>query len=142
MNSPVEDTERSSRPSSVSKAVVMLYVALGLEMLRTAVGMSQMAAEHRAYTLSSIFLGPVPIFAGLGMLYFFIGRGGNWARLVAVAVTALFIASQVKPFLNSVPEIPFVGILAIGQTALQLWALVLLFKPEAAAWFRRPAKQH
>jgi hypothetical protein len=71
------------------------------------------------------------------MLYFFIGRGGNWARLVCVAVTALFIGSQVKPFLNDAPEIPLAGVLAIAQAALQLWALALLFKPEAAAWFRR-----
>jgi hypothetical protein len=134
----------TTRPPSVSKAVVMLYVSLGLAALRSAVAFNQMFELVKSDGSSGIdtrvvtaVVGQVVILAGLAVLYFCIGQRKNWARRVYIAVTILFIAMMVQAVLHSAPEVPFVGVVGIGQAALQVWALVLLFRPEAAVWFRR-----
>jgi hypothetical protein len=123
------------RPTSVTKAVAMLWFALGLGALRSAVEFKRMADD--GYHILDHVVGQVSLFGCLGILYFLVGRRRNWARRACVAWTVLFFAMMVYGVLRSAPEIPFAGVLGIGQAALQLWALVLLFQPEAAAWFRR-----
>jgi hypothetical protein len=134
-----EGPSGTTRPPSVSKAVAMLYVTFALGVLRAT--LIEVERFQKKHDIASI-LGHLCIFAGLGMLYFLIGRRKNWARLVYAVWTVLFVATVAFVVLKSDSEVPFVGVLAIGQAALQVWALVMLFRPEAAAWFKRmPVRQ-
>jgi hypothetical protein len=136
-----EDSSGTTRPPSVSKAVAMLFVTLGLGILRYGLILKRMADDAYPIRRGSV-IGQICIFAGLGILYFFIGRRRNLARFIYALWAVLFIAMTANALRQSAPEIPFVGVVMLGQTALQLWALVLLFRPEAAAWFKRmPLRQ-
>jgi hypothetical protein len=133
---PLEECPHGAiRPTSVAKAVAMLWVTLALGAVRSVVEFIRMANDgHR---VRDHVFGQFFIFACLAVLYFFIGRGRNWALALYVVWTILFVAMMAYVVLRSDTEIPFGGVLGIGQAALHFWALALLLQPEAVEWFRR-----
>ena len=93
--------------------------------------------------LARALSGPFPVVlvstsALVALVAWQVWRGRNWARWTFVVLT---VVGSV-PLLASVPAMMAAsrmdGVLAVGSTACNVLAAVLLFLPASAAWFMRP----
>ena len=124
---------QSSRPDKIRKAVTLLYVTVGVGVLR-----SIMEAARLSQGLSVAFAMFI-MFAVLGIMWFFIhmiGKGRNWARITVLVFFIIGIPFSVVPLLQSLAANPISGVLGIGQVAIQAVALVILFQKPSSDWFR------
>ena len=123
-----------TRPDKVSKAVTLLYVTLGIGVLR-----SIMEAPRLSQTAPIGFVIFISLFV-LGIMWFFIykiGKGRNWARITFLVLFIIGIPFAVLPLLQSLAASLFSGLLGIGQTVLQVIALVFLFQKPSSEWFNQ-----
>ena len=72
------------------------------------------------------------------LLFFFLGRGANWARRLFIGVFVVFFISQIvwPDFLA--PEEPLTRleeVLDYPMSALWMWTLIYLFLPRVRAYF-------
>jgi hypothetical protein len=130
---------RSSRPTKVRTAVTLLYISLGFGLMGTVWAWDSIW-EVSKYTQVfppefAVFL----TFSILGVMFLFIymiGRGRNWARITYFVLIIVGIPVYVLTFLQSYPANPIYGLLGIGQTVIDIIALVLLFQKPSSNWFR------
>lgn len=125
----------ASRPGKVETAVKLLYVTLGIGVLRS-IGES-MEVSMRAQSISPAYA-VFKAFFVFGIMWFFIcmiGKGRNWARITFLVLFIIGIPSAVFP-LQSLAANPISGLLGIGQTVIQIIALVFLFQKPSSDWFR------
>ena len=72
------------------------------------------------------------------LIWWFAGwRRSRIARIVLVLVVAVALLSLVRGLAVGQLVLDTVGLVRLAALVLQLVALVLLFRPDAAAWFRR-----
>ena len=127
------DQNRISRPKKVGAAVKLLYITLGIGVLR-----SIMEASMHAQMASPAFVMFVTFFV-LGIMWLFIhmiGKGRNWARITFLVLFIVGIPFSILPLLQSLAAAPISGLLGIGQTVIQVIALVFLFQKPSSDWFR------
>jgi tryptophan-rich sensory protein len=127
------EQSQASRPEKVGVAVKLLYLTLGIGVLR-----SFMEAPMHAKMTSPAFVVFVASFV-LGIMWFFIymiGRGRNWARITFLVLFIIGIPFSVQPLLQSLSANPISGLLGIGQLFIQIVALVFLFQKTSSDWFR------
>ena len=118
-------TEEANTPDAVHIAVTLLYICL-------AVGVARGLLEAMA---------AINTLVALGTMLFFIQmmrKRQNWARLTYLVLFILGAPLSIRPLMHSLAVHPLSGFLGIGELALQIVALVLLFHKSASAWFRRP----
>lgn len=132
----VEDTTApTERPPQVGRAVLLLWIGLGLGTLKSIWNLiSPMPGS----------LGPVPgllslVFGLLLMswIYNAIGRGRNWARILFLIFTALGLLAM--PFVfRFVPQgvmQPLQLLLMAANTCLQVYVSYLLLTKPVREWF-------
>jgi hypothetical protein len=126
------------RPSKVSTAVTLLWIAFAAGLIR---GILEVSNTLQVASSSDLGIGLaifVMIFSLLisAFFVFMIGKGKNWARIVYLVLFVIAIPitgiSQITSFLIN----PLSGILGIGQIVLQIIALVFLFQKQSSDWFK------
>lgn len=127
----------STRPASVASAVKLLYTTLGVGVLRSAIEFDGLSESVPAEFVITVWLLATTIML---TLFYNIGAGRNWARITFLVLFAIGLPFAVQPLLQSLSSHFVSGVLGIAQLVGQISALVLLFRPDASAWFHRPKK--
>jgi len=128
------DQNQKIRPANVGTAVKLLYITLGIRVVWII-----MAASRTAQMASPDYVMFIPRFFGLGIMWFFIymiGKGRNWARITFLMLFIIGILFYILPLLQSLAVNPISGSLGIGQTVIQIIALVFLFQKPSSIWFK------
>jgi hypothetical protein len=66
--------------------------------------------------------------------------GRNWARIVLLVLTVLSIVNQMSSPGELIEIAPILFIAALVNMVLEIWSLVLLFRPPGADWFKPGAR--
>jgi FtsH-binding integral membrane protein len=128
---------KKSRPNKVFNAVTLLWITIAVGVIRSILEFSNLAQMA-----SPSFIIFVQIFT-LAILAFFIymiGKGRNWARITFLVLFITGIPFSILPMIQSFAVSPISGILGIGQTTLQIIALVFLFQKPSSDWFKSMKK--
>jgi len=123
----------SNRPDKVGTAVTLLYITLGIGGVR-----SIMEASMNAQMASPGFVMFITFFV-LGIIWLLIhmiGKGRNWARITFLVLFIIGIPFSILPLMDSLSTNPISGLLGLGQTVVQIIALVFLFQRPSSEWFR------
>lgn len=125
----------AARPSKANTAIILLYIAWVLGVLRAFLGapaMSHLGSEGQAGAAVAIV---VVIFAIMLFFIFMIGKGRNWARITFLV---LFIIGTLMMIVGLVSGAPLgaAALMDVVQVLIQLVALVMLFSGESNAWFQ------
>ena len=119
-------------PAKVILALKMLYVGIGIGVIRTAI----VVLRHlEVRTPDFIIMVKIVIWAGVLYAIFQAGKGRNWARWLLVALFIVTIPLNLLPLIPTFADYPVDGSLGILQYALFFIGLGLLFHPDASAWF-------
>lgn len=119
-------------PKAVISAVQLIYVTLGIGLVRSALEWPEItrdAGPGFALTILVVTYG-VLLWLAAG-----VARGRNWARIVYVIFFLVGLPFSIKPLLQALGYAPLSGMLGIIQMALQSLCLVLLFSAQARPWF-------
>jgi hypothetical protein len=120
------------RPAKFVLALRMLYVGIGIGVIRTAI----VVLRHlEVRTPDFIIMVKLVIWAGVLYAIFQTGKGRNWARWLLMALFVVTIPLNLLPLIPSFTDYPVDGSLGVLQYALFFIALGLLFHPNASAWF-------
>ena len=130
----MQGSANGARPPSVSRGLLLLYASLGIGLIRSAMGFPRFAQMSSVGFAVSV---QVVVFAIFLVLLVFIARRKNWARIAFLVIFMLGVPPSMGLLLDSLSGTPMSGVLGLLQVALQIVALVLLFRSEAAAWFRQ-----
>jgi hypothetical protein len=122
----------------------MLYLgAIALGLVSTAIGWNTMKEGMQADPLTAAVATPVmvgSVIIGFGislLLWFFTSRmRSTIAKWILTIFSVIGVLSLVFPMLNGAAPAGIPGILSIVSTVLQVAAVVMLFRPDAVAWFR------
>lgn len=120
------------RPDKVGLAVLLLYVSLGIGLLR-----SLMEAPQQEAPIGLIIFISLLVLGITGFFIFMIGKGKNWARITLLVLFIVGIPLAVPQLFHSLASNPISGLLGIAQTAVQAFALYFLFLKPSADWFRQ-----
>lgn len=131
------------RPKSIQRFDIFYLGALALGLVSTAIGwnttMERMQADAATAAIATpVMLGSVIVGFGISLLlWFFTSRmRSNIARWIVVIFFVIGVLSLLFTLLNGAYPGGVTGILSILSTALQAAAVVMLFKPDAVAWFK------
>jgi succinate-acetate transporter protein len=113
---------------------VLLYVTIAIGILRSAMEDTRLAG---IYGLGFLVFVQIFVFTVLCLICFFILNRRNWARIVYLVMTVIGTPLSIKPLLESFTATPISGVLGVIQAAIGIVAAILLFRPQAASWFRR-----
>ena len=134
---------QAKRPARVGVAVVLLFLATLLSLGRDWLAWRQLASGMTGdVTVINVFVvGAAAIYIGIYTLILFvlfwrIGRGSNWARLVYLVAFLASALGFAAFFGESSSTMPVVWSLSLGQIALQGLAVILLFGGAAGRWFQ------
>ena len=127
------EQDQAIRPKKVGIAVKLLYMMLGIGLLR-----SIMEARMHAQMESPQFVMFVTLVVILTLCFLIhmIGIGRNWARITYLVLFIIGIPFSISPLLQSLSASPFSGLLGITQAAIQIVALFFLFQTSSSEWFR------
>ena len=124
--------DQLSRPDKIRQAVTLLYVNLGIGVL---IFIMEVPFSQRWQVASVYFI----MFIVLCIFWFFIhmiGKGKNWARITYLVLFIIGMPFWVLELPQSLAANPIVGLLGIGETVIQVVALVILFQKPSSDWFR------
>lgn len=136
------------RPQSIRifEALYLLSIAIGLlvtiitwdDMLANIMSDPQASALGEGFAQGSMMVG-VAIGIGFPLLlwYFVARRGSNLARWVLVAFTLIGLAFSGLSLAGADAPQGLSLASVLSTSLLQIGALVMLFRPDAAAWFNR-----
>jgi len=120
------------RPKEVETALKILYISLGIGFLAGIIKASSAAQGLLASPALVMFF----VFCIVGMQWLFIswiGKGRNWARITFLVV--FIIGIPFLPVFLNFDKDPFSALISIGQTVLQIIALIFLFQKPSSNWF-------
>jgi hypothetical protein len=124
----------SERPAKVVLALGMLYLGIGIGVIRTAM----VVLRHlEVRTPDVIIMIKCVIWASVLFSIFLTGKGRNWARWLLVALFIVTIPLNLLPLIPTFTAYPIDASLGALQYALFFIALGLLFHPNASAWFAK-----
>jgi hypothetical protein len=122
------------RPAKVVLALGMLYLGIGIGVIRTAI----VVLRHlEVRTPDFIIKVKLVIWASVLLSIFLTGKGRNWARWLLVALFSVTIPLNFLPLIPTFTAYPVDGSLGALQYALFFIAVGLLFHPNASAWFAK-----
>jgi hypothetical protein len=122
------DQNQTARPEKVGTAVKLLYINLGIGVLS---GIME-ALMHAPMTLVFVTV----ILGTMWLLTYMIGKGRNWARITFLVMFIIGLPISVPFLLLSFAENLISALLGIGQTTIQIIAMVFLFQKPSSDWFR------
>ena len=133
------------RPASIQTFEKFFLASLAIGLVNAALSyndnMKMLAADPATAEMASAtnFMLPVLVFS-VGILWFLIARkASNVAKWVLVVLTALGLLMMI-PTLVTLAGINMVStVLTVAVNALQIYAIVQLFKPDAKAWLEGKA---
>jgi hypothetical protein len=127
------ESSANERPKVISRAVALLWVALGIGVLRGVI------RYIRHADVRSLGLGEL-ITLGLWVLSVFlivqVWKGRHWARIAWIVIFCLAVPLGILPLFESVTYFPVANGLGIAQTLVWLTGIVLMFGRDASTWFR------
>lgn len=127
------DRSQSNRPDKVGQAVMLIYVTLGIGVLRSIIETTRLAESA---PLGFVLFITLSVFGTMWFFIHMIGKGRNWARITFLVMFIIGTPLSVQPLLQSLSANPISGLLGIAQTGLQLLALTFLFQKRSSDWFR------
>ena len=131
------NSNRPERPKKVQNAVTILYVTLGIGIVRTVM---EASANVEMAGVGFFIVVTLVTFAFGVFLFAMIGRGRNWARITLLVFFLLGLPLSILPLIRSFTISPISGVLGLAQVILQIVAIVFLFQQDASAWFKpKPA---
>jgi len=125
-------TELSERPAKVILAVRMLYLVVGIGIIRTAMTVMRHADVRSPHFL---IITKLLIYAASLFLIYQIGKGRNWARWSIVAILFISIFLLFLPSFESFSHNPVHTLLVFLQYTLYIVALLFLFHRNSTGWF-------
>jgi RsiW-degrading membrane proteinase PrsW (M82 family) len=132
--------ELLEKPAKVILAVKMLYLVVGIGIIRTS-----MTVIRHADVRSPDFLifTKLLIYTASLFLIYQMGKGRDWARWSLVVILAISIPLAVLPTFDSISHNPIHTILGLLQLGLYIVALLFLFHGRSSEWFgtRRTSKE-
>ena len=126
--------EPDPRPKTVTTAVTLLYMTLGIGVIRGILEASRLSETAPIGFVVFIMLATLGI---TGLFIYAIAKGRNWARITFLVLAIIGTPLAVKPLLESLAASPFSGVLGILQSLLQIVGLVLLFLKPSSHWFKK-----
>lgn len=125
-------TSLSTQPAKVTLAVKMLYIVVGIGVLRTI-----MTVVRHADVRSPDFLIMSKLLTYVFSVYLIyqISKGKNWARWALVVIFVVSIPLTILPAFDSFSHNPIHNLLGFVQLGLYIYGLVLLFHRDVSGWF-------
>jgi hypothetical protein len=122
----------SETPVKVVVALRLLYLVVGIGIIRTAITVMRHADVRSPYFLifTKFLLYAVSFF-----LIYQIGKAKNWARWSIVALLTISIPIVILPSFESISHHTIYALLVFLQLALYIVALVFLFHGSSSGWF-------
>ena len=127
------DINSNQKPKKVQTAVTILYVTLGIGILRAVI---EASANAEMAGVGFLMFVTLVVFAFMAFLIAKIGGGKNWARITFLVLFLLGLLPSILPLLRSFDINPLSGFLGLAQIVLQILALVFLFQQESGDWFK------
>jgi FtsH-binding integral membrane protein len=131
------------RPKSIQRFDIFYLGALALGLVSTAIGwnttLERMQADAATAAIATpVMVGSIVIGFGISLLlWFFTSRmRSTIAKWILVFFTVIGVLSLAFTMLNGASPGGITGILGIVSTVLQIAAAVMLFRPDAVAWFK------
>ena len=125
-------TTLSATPAKVALATKLLYVVVGIGVIRTV-----MTVMRHIDVRSPDFLimTKVGIYAFSLYLVYQIGKGKNWTRWALVAIFVIHLPLTILPAFQSLSHNPVHTLLGFLQLGLYIYALALLFHRDVSGWY-------
>ena len=124
--------ELSDRPVKVVLAARMLYLVIGIGIIRTVITVMRHADVRSPHFL---IITKLLIYAASLFLIYQIGKGRNWARWSIVAILFISILLLFLPSFESFSHNPVHTLLVFLQYTLYIIALLFLFHRSSSGWF-------
>ena len=127
------ETSADERPKAIPRAVTLLWVTLGIGVLRGVI------RYIRHADVRSLGLGELMTLALWSLSVFLIvqvWKGRHWARIAWLVIFCLAIPLGILPLFESVTYFPVANGLGIAQSLVWLAGIVLMFQRDASTWFR------
>ena len=119
------------KPEKVVTAVKLLYLLVGIGMIRTFMTVMRHADVRSPYPL--IFT-KILIYAASVFLIYQISKGKNWARWLLLLIFAIAFPLSVLPTFDAFSHNPVHALLGILQLGLYIVAMVFLFHRSSTEW--------
>jgi hypothetical protein len=113
------------RPKSISRAVTLLWVALGIGVLRGVIRYIR-HADVRSLGLGELI--SLALWALSAFLIVQVWKGRHWARIAWVVIFCLAVPLGILPLFQSVAYFPVANGLGIAQSLIWLVGIVLMFQ--------------
>jgi hypothetical protein len=137
MTSLDTDALRVERPRKVQNSVTILYISLGIGIIRAVI---EASANAETAGVGLVIFVTLVVSAIMVFIIVMIGRGRNWARITFLVLFLLGLVPAILPIIHSLPLRPISGVLGLAQIVLQALALFFLFQRDSSEWFRtKPA---
>ena len=130
------EQNQPTRPPRVGTAVKLLYITLGIGVLRVIMDPSMYAEYAELASPAFVTLITFFVLGVMGFFIFMIGKGHNWARIAFLVLFIIGIPFAALPLMQSVGANPISGRIGIVQIIIQIVALVFLFQKLPSDWFR------
>lgn len=124
------------RPQEVRTARALIYTTLGMEAIRFPFLLYCIGSELPGPIILASILAFFVTFGLTAWLTAMIIRRKNWARITFLVLYLISLLPFARSLGRSFPITPISGILGLVQVAFQGYAMILLFRQEAADWFR------
>jgi hypothetical protein len=120
------------RPAEVNRATALLSATL-------VIGMGKAVADwqhlSRAGVLFTLVVSAFNL-ALFGLLFWKIHKGRNWARITFLVLLVLGLLPYGFMLRSELHRSPWLGLIGILQTTIQLYAVALLCTSPGKEWFR------
>jgi hypothetical protein len=121
------------RPKAISRAVTLLWLALGIGVVRGVIRYIR-HADVRSPGLGELVT--LALWALSVFLIVQVWKGRHWARVAWIVIFCLAVPLGILPLFQSVTYFPVANGLGIAQTLIWLAGIVLMFQRDASTWFR------
>ena len=130
------------RPKSIVQFERVYIATIVLGLLNTVLSWNATADQLAAVDPMMRQLGPgviatgtaISLLVNLVLLYFIARRGSRIAKWIMVVLTVAGILAALPAFMVA-PMPPLIVVITFAMIALSLFAVYLLFRPDAQAWF-------
>jgi hypothetical protein len=128
------------KPNTFKNAVKLVYFSLIVGLIK--------ATLYEFLTPTKMLSNPTMLTVGvltlviIGFLGYMAGEAKNWARITFLVMFILGSFMMPSIIMEEFRTVPIIGITTLLQTALQLFALIILFNKESRNWFKHLKTQN
>lgn len=122
------------KPATFKKAAMLVYASLAVGLVK--------ASMYEFLTSTKMLSDPNNLMIGLltigiiGFLGYQAGEAKNWARITFLVMFILGAFMMPSMVMNEFNTVPIIGMVTLIQSALQIYALYILFSGESKIWFK------